>query len=221
MYQIYSIDTLKVKSLVELKAIAQPIGAVAQDKRSKQSWIDAIEAKQPQPVQPVNFDVDGSDVVVDGVVIASIEQDDNLTQPYFVAINGVEIFRDAAWGKCFSYICWHYKQGTLPIPSEPADDYLFHEELNRVAAEVVEAQQPAQLPQVGDSHFIGNYFLRCAQVSGDCAAVWDVSCDGAVMGEIRMGWDCFWSHTMSLGSFATPQEAVIDLHEFAQELIAV
>lgn len=206
MYQIYSLNTLEVKSLADLKAIASQIGAIAADKRSKQSWIDAILDKQPKKVeQPVTeFDVVGDEVVVDGVAIAEIAQDDDLTQPWVVQINSVEIFRADTWAKCFHYVCWHYKQGTLPLPSEPSDDYLHHDE------------QPIQLPKIGDSYFIGNYFLRCVAIGGEYAAVWDVSNNGAVMGEIKMDWCCFWSHTISFGSFATPQEAIVNLHDCLQ-----
>lgn len=75
-------------------------------------------------------------------------------------------------------------------------------------------QQPANLPTVGDTHFVGGFLLRCAQVNSQYAVAWDVLDDrDVVMGEVRMGWDCFWTHTMSLDTFATPQEAVVDLRQ--------
>jgi hypothetical protein len=90
---------------------------------------------------------------------------------------------------------------------EQADDYLFHDD-----------PQPVNLPEVGDSHFIGDYLLRCIQVGGEYVTVWDVLLNASLsMGEIRMGWDCLWSHTLTLATFATPQEAVVDLHESALE----
>lgn len=61
MNPIYTRDQLEGKKLAELNAIspegmasltASPLKAVAQDKRSKQSWIDAILEKQPHPVKP-------------------------------------------------------------------------------------------------------------------------------------------------------------------------
>ncbi|HYX18179.1 MAG TPA: hypothetical protein VE944_28195 [Nostoc sp.] len=79
-------------------------------------------------------------------------------------------------------------------------------------------QQPANLPQVNDTHFIGDFLLRCISIGGDYATVWDVAKDGSVLGEIKMDWNCFWTHTMSLDTFATPQEAVIDLYQSLQEL---
>lgn len=94
-------------------------------------------------------------------------------------------------------------QAELEAPVEQQnDDYLFHDE------------QPANLPTVGDTHFIGGFLLRCAQVNSEYAVVWDVLDEkNVVMGEARMGWDCFWTHTMSLDTFATPQEAVADLRQ--------
>jgi hypothetical protein len=93
---------------------------------------------------------------------------------------------------------------------EQTDDYLSHDD----------EQQPTNLPAVGDTHFIGGFLLRCAQVNSEYAVVWDVLDEkNVVMGEIRMGWDCFWSHTMSLDTFATPQEAVVDLRQSLEGLV--
>lgn len=152
MHPIYTRKQLESKKIDELKAIASQLGAVAKDKRVKQSWIDAILEKQPQSVE---------------------------VKPQI--------------------------------------------QMNGDLAEVGVGREPAQLPQVGDSHLVGNYFLRCAQVGqvgSEYAAVWDVSCDGVVMGEISMSWDCSWTHTMSFSKFATPQEAVANLYESLQELCA-
>lgn len=75
-------------------------------------------------------------------------------------------------------------------------------------------EQPTNLPIVGDTHFIGGLLLRCSQVNCEYAVVWDVLDEkNVVMGDLAMGWDCNWCHTMSLDTFATPQEAVIDLRE--------
>ncbi|MEH2138604.1 hypothetical protein [Nostoc sp.] len=88
---------------------------------------------------------------------------------------------------------------------EQIDDYLFHE-------------QPANLPVIGNTHFIGSFLLRCAQIGGEYAVVWDVHDENnLMMGEIKMDWNCSWFHTMSLNTFATPQEAVVDLHQSLQE----
>ncbi|MEH2467830.1 hypothetical protein [Nostoc sp.] len=50
-HQIYSLQQLQAKLLAELKVIGSQLGVAASDKRSKQSWIDAIVAAQPIRVQ--------------------------------------------------------------------------------------------------------------------------------------------------------------------------
>jgi hypothetical protein len=86
--------------------------------------------------------------------------------------------------------------------------------------EIDDYKQPTNLPVVGDIHLIGDFLLRCISVAtADYVTEWDVSKDGSVMGEIKMGWDCFWTHSMSLGTFATPQEAVIDLCQSVEALV--
>lgn len=99
-------------------------------------------------------------------------------------------------------------QAELGIVEEETDDYLFHNE------------QPANLPQVNDTHLIGNFLLRCIEVgSVDYVTVWNVSTDGKIDGEIKMDWHCFWHNSTSLATFATPQEAVIDLYDSLQKLL--
>ncbi|WP_334703739.1 hypothetical protein [Nostoc sp.] len=84
----------------------------------------------------------------------------------------------------------------------------------------LEVEQPANLPQVDDTHFIGGFLLRCAQVNSEYAVVWDVLDEkNSVMGEIRMGWDCFWTHSLSLNTFATPQETVVDLRQAIEAFV--
>ncbi len=94
---------------------------------------------------------------------------------------------------------------------EQADDYLFHDE--------AQSETPTNLPVVGDTHFIGGFFFKCASIGGDYATVWDIRKDGSLLGEIRMGWDAFWTHTMSEAAFASPQEVVVDLYESLQSLL--
>lgn len=99
-----------------------------------------------------------------------------------------------------------------PQAQEQTDDYLFHDE------------QPNNLPKVGDSHFIGEFLLRCSQVYGDeYAAVWEVYDENnALMGEIRMDWTCYWTHTLSQAKkFCTPQQATVDLAETYRQQCAM
>jgi hypothetical protein len=53
-HPVYTRQQLEAKKLVDLKAIAKVKGVTAQDKRSKESWIEAILEAQPQPVEEVD-----------------------------------------------------------------------------------------------------------------------------------------------------------------------
>jgi hypothetical protein len=48
-----------------------------------------------------------------------IKTDDHLTQPWYVLINGIEVYRDHTCARCEGYISRHTKDGTLPNP-QPA-----------------------------------------------------------------------------------------------------
>ncbi|MBC1238635.1 MULTISPECIES: hypothetical protein [Nostoc] len=53
-------------------------------------------------------------------LIARITYDhaDFVTQRWVVMVNGEEVFRAVAQMKCYDYVKWHYKQGTLPVQQE-------------------------------------------------------------------------------------------------------
>lgn len=53
-------------------------------------------------------------------LIACITHDHNdfVTQRWVVMINDVEMHRANTWAKCYDYIIWHYKQGTLPAQQQ-------------------------------------------------------------------------------------------------------
>ncbi len=55
-----------------------------------------------------------------GKQIASIthDTDDFQTQRWVVMVGETEVHRADAWAKCFEYVRWHYKQGTLPVKCE-------------------------------------------------------------------------------------------------------
>jgi hypothetical protein len=40
--------------------------------------------------------------------------EDFVTQPWMVIINGLETHRASTWAICYNYITWHLRQGTLP-----------------------------------------------------------------------------------------------------------
>lgn len=220
MHPVYTRTELKSKKLNELKAIAALRGITPEgNKAHKQTWIEAIEKlqsnaiwrnayakteEQPATLKPL-VEMNGDECIVDGAIVATITSDDDLTQPWVVKINSIEVHRAPTWARAYDYVRTHAKYGTLPNPQiEQVNDYLFHDD-----------PQPVVLPVVGESHFIGSILLRCIQTNGEYAAVWDVINDGLTVGEISMGWDCNWWHTLSFTPFATPQEATIDLIESA------
>ncbi|MBD6621040.1 hypothetical protein FNW02_36285 [Komarekiella sp. 'clone 1'] len=69
-----------------------------------------------QELETVEISFYDQEVYAAGKLIASIGHDDDLTQPWLVLINGVEVFRDNTQKRCHSYIVWHYKENTLPEP---------------------------------------------------------------------------------------------------------
>ncbi|MFN6559985.1 MAG: hypothetical protein RMY28_009275 [Nostoc sp. ChiSLP01] len=213
-HQIYTLQQLQPKSLAELKAIYSQLGASVKvaDKRSKSAWAKAIIAHQSSQseitnyeLRITNYEVDGDDVTVNGQAIASITIDEShLTQPWVVKIDGVEVHRNGTWAQCYNYVRWHHKNGTLAAPA--TDDYLFHEDI----------QPTIKLPKVGDTYSTSGFVLRCIQVAGDYATVWNVYSNG-LLGEIKMDYHCFWHHTLTFELFSTPQEAIADLYSSLQE----
>ncbi|MEW6495323.1 MAG: hypothetical protein AB1589_22825 [Cyanobacteriota bacterium] len=195
--QVYTRPQLESKKLADLKAIASQLSATpAGDKRVAANWVEAILEAQPKSVKSPKplLEVNGNDCTVNGEVIATITSDDDLTQPWIVKINNIEVHRAATWAKCHNFVRWHYKQGTLPSPQD--------------------VPQPTTLATVGDSHFIGSTLLRCVEVGGEYAVVWRVYGEG-LFDKIQMRWDCFWQ-VNGEGLYLTPQEAVASLKKAAQ-----
>ncbi len=59
------------------------------------------------------------------------DHDDFVTQRWVVMINDVEIHRANTWAKCYDYIIWHYKQGTLPTQQQEEIAATFNEETSQ------------------------------------------------------------------------------------------
>jgi hypothetical protein len=223
MNVLYTRSQLESKKLADLKAIAASRGITPDgNKACKQTWIDAIEKLQSNAIwrnayakteeveivatcsEPALLvEMNGNDCIVDGAIAATITYDDDLTQPWVVKVSGVEVHRRNTWALAYDYVRTHVKYGSLPVATQP------------------EIEQPVTLPAVGDSHFVGDRLLRCIEVSTESAAIWDVIDAGVPMSEVSMDWNCYWSHTLSFQSFATPQEAVASLCESAAELVEV
>jgi hypothetical protein len=192
---------LESKKLADLKAIALQFNASAADKRSKQSWVDAILAAQPTAIKPL-----------EEVKPAATCADCPKFRPH---TDGT----DKGWCCLFDRFAREHHamtQDCINTIEVEQDDYLFHE---AIVVEESQEMQPVNLPRVGETHFIGDRLLRCIEIGGEYAAVWDVIKDGLKVGEICMDWMCFWHHTFSFELFATPQEAIASLCESVAELV--
>lgn len=66
-------------------------------------------------------------------VIAEIEYDNDLTQPWVLTVSGAEVHRANTWTKCHNFAIYHYKRGTLPawdeqqIAQAELEEYIEHQ----------------------------------------------------------------------------------------------
>lgn len=67
-------------------------------------------------IRTVEISFEEHEIYIGVRAIAKIvcENDDFATQPWVVTVNGIEIHRANTWAKCYHYVTWHFKQGTLP-----------------------------------------------------------------------------------------------------------
>ncbi|WP_193200410.1 hypothetical protein [Nostoc sp. MG11] len=116
------------------------------------------------------------EVYAAGKLIASIGHDDDLTQPWLVMINGVEVFRDNTQKRCHSYIVWHYKENTLPEPEKPVvvkevKAYVpepQETELEVQTQEIIRAEQPSIQPPVEWDFTPPVYICLPSAICPDC-----------------------------------------------------
>lgn len=122
-YQVYTEAQLNSFSRTQLWPICDQLGCPKY--ASNQECRDAILIKQPKAiardlakkesvtVQEIDFYT--HEILVDGEVRATINHDsEHLTQPWVISINGVEVFRDVTYNRCFRWFSSHHSFGTLP-----------------------------------------------------------------------------------------------------------
>ncbi|WP_375495220.1 hypothetical protein [uncultured Nostoc sp.] len=91
-----------------------------------QAELDNYIATQAQAIAPELFTIveisfDHHEYYAGYQLIASISHDDNhLTQPWVVIVNGKEVFRASTLMRCDRFICTHYKDGSLPVQEKEA-----------------------------------------------------------------------------------------------------
>jgi hypothetical protein len=93
-------------------------------------------------------------------LIAKIVRDDGdfVTQPWLVMVNGVEIYQANTWAKCYHYVTWHFKQGTLPEQKEEAVTV----DWQRTALPVFVSKQRQKSRQVAfASYLFRSMYFKC------------------------------------------------------------
>jgi hypothetical protein len=108
-----------------------------------------------------------------------------------------QIYQDTDYGQVVDFIRHHHQRETfLELPSPIG-----------------------RLPAIGDTFLIGNYLLRCIELcTSEYAVAWDVYDGNYSIGEIMMNYNGFWRNSQGLSTFASPQEAVLDLVEHIQSI---
>jgi hypothetical protein len=82
---------------------------------------DQAQAIAPEPLTIVEISFDHHEYYADDKLVASItHDDDHLTQPWVVIVNGNEVFRANTLMRCDRFICTHYKDGSLPVQDKEA-----------------------------------------------------------------------------------------------------
>ncbi|MDJ0798364.1 MAG: hypothetical protein QNJ51_16355 [Calothrix sp. MO_167.B12] len=90
----------------------------------------------PEEITTIEISFYDHEVYAGDKLIACItyDQNDFVTQPWLVMVNGAEIHCANSWMQCYSYIQWHYKRGTLPIQKQDFDASVTTD--NEVMAEI-------------------------------------------------------------------------------------
>ena len=159
-------SNLNIKSVAQLKDVYVQLGcteAIA-DKRVKTNWVQAILTHQSAQIEKVSV----AEIKVDEQVVHQTEEirtveinfyehevykgdqqiasithdsDDFQTQRWVVMVGETEVHRANSWAKCFEYVRWHHKQGTLPV-YEAVTELIEAEPCVAVKAEVVTRTTP-------------------------------------------------------------------------------
>ncbi len=106
---------IELVAVAEIKADEQ----VVAQKELETHITDQAETVAPE-ITTVEISFYDHEVYALGKQIASIthDPDDFQTQRWLVMVGETEVHRTDAWAKCHSYICWHYKQGSLPAATK-------------------------------------------------------------------------------------------------------
>lgn len=134
-YTVYALQAVPASSL-NYSSVIDKQGAL-------QIELESNLQRQAQLLAPENFkaieitfydhEVYAGDKLIGCI---AYEYEDFTTQCWVVRVNNIEIHRANTWAKCYDYIVWHYKQGTLPL-QELQEEAIFteNEKMVQIAAE--------------------------------------------------------------------------------------
>ncbi|WP_414572328.1 hypothetical protein [Nostoc sp. CCY 9925] len=105
-------------------SILQKTARLAKDEQAiaqgefEQYIADQAEAVAPEELAIKEINPHHFEIFAGKQLIAYISYDNGefVTQPWVMMVNGVEIFRHNTQAWCYRFICWHYKDNTLPLP---------------------------------------------------------------------------------------------------------
>lgn len=117
--------------------------AINSEQAVSQAELESDLEEQAQAIAPEKFNTIeisfyDHEVYLGNTLIACIthDHDDFATQRWVVTVNDIEIHRANTWAKCYDYITWHHKQGTLPLQHyKPEAISTEDEETAQIAAE--------------------------------------------------------------------------------------
>lgn len=137
----------KNQALENKNAISQnnpktPENSAESEQVISQAELESYIEEQAQSIAPeifstIEISFYDHEVYAGEKLIASIthDHDDFATQRWVVMVNNIEIHRANTWAKCYDYIIWHYKKGTLPEELQEEVISTENEDMAQIAAE--------------------------------------------------------------------------------------
>ncbi|WP_341531670.1 hypothetical protein WKK05_38810 (plasmid) [Nostoc sp. UHCC 0302] len=205
-YLAYTQQALSRYTLPRLKRIAAELGiSPAGNKTQRQTWIDAITAHQstqlqkvgeqtvaqaelnryiaqqaeavaPEELRTVEISFYDHEVYAGDEIIAWITYDNHLTQPWVVLVEGVEKFRANTYARCYRFIQWHHKDGTLNerVPFGEAELVTENQQL------ALPPQKP-ELPHTTENRIMAHIFNECQNYG------FEILDDGIYHNDLKLG----------------------------------
>ena len=99
--------------------------------------VEQTQILAKKEIRAVEISFYDHEIYAENKLIATIthDTDDFVTQRWVAMVNGVEIYRSNTWAKSYSYITWHYTQGTLPTQQQQVEATTGNEIMAQIATE--------------------------------------------------------------------------------------